>query len=59
RRGLMHLHKMTGEFLPAPEKASLRGKPKAPKYQIDAGRPFFCILFFGRAKKSMNEKLVV
>ncbi|MDY6825111.1 MAG: hypothetical protein SWH68_15160, partial [Thermodesulfobacteriota bacterium] len=29
RRGLPHLYKMTGEFLPAPKKPFLRGKPKA------------------------------
>ncbi|MDY6824177.1 MAG: hypothetical protein SWH68_10355 [Thermodesulfobacteriota bacterium] len=29
RRGLTHLYKIIGEFLPAPKKPPLRGKPEA------------------------------
>ncbi|MDY6823321.1 MAG: hypothetical protein SWH68_05910 [Thermodesulfobacteriota bacterium] len=40
-------------------RVSARAEKTAPAREAEgqaAGRPFFCILFFGRAKKSMNEK---
>ena len=41
-------------------RVSARAEKTVPAREAEgpaAGRPFFCILFFGRAKKSMNEKL--
>ncbi|MDY6825198.1 MAG: hypothetical protein SWH68_15620, partial [Thermodesulfobacteriota bacterium] len=43
-------------------RVSARAEKSVPAREAEgqaAGRPFFCILFFGRAKKSMNDKLVV
>ncbi|MDY6823833.1 MAG: hypothetical protein SWH68_08590, partial [Thermodesulfobacteriota bacterium] len=41
------------------ERVSARAEKTVPAREAEgqaAGRPFFCILFFGRAKKSMKEK---